>query len=356
MNYINTNININISKNNHHIKPKKNKNNFNKSSKLRKNELKSKICTNFTDKNSKILYTNSNNVIYNSIDFPSTTTSTNRTNHQLFLPYKECIKTTKIKEKSQSKNNNKKNNLGLSNSNKLLSFNGIITKNMQNTSRKKINNIEIILKNKSEKNNNKNIFINEKIKEKNNKIDKLKQDLALSEMILNNLKYKNKKLLTMENSNKHMCNNTYDKSNRSNCSSLKTETFTKNKKMLTLNLNNDNIWNKNKKGNSYTNIATLLTFNYINNNFPFKKNYYKSLSPQNKPITNNFFSYKKEKNVLGKQNNLLTHTQKNLQREKIKQFFEDDFFEFKEKCEELKRRTKNILDKYIQLSDHILNK
>ena len=49
-------------KNNKNIKPQKNKNNFNKSSKLRKNELKSKIYINYTDKNSKILYTNSNNV------------------------------------------------------------------------------------------------------------------------------------------------------------------------------------------------------------------------------------------------------------------------------------------------------
>ena len=48
MNNINTNFNI--SKNNNHIKPKKNKNNFNKSSKLRKNELKSKISINHTDK------------------------------------------------------------------------------------------------------------------------------------------------------------------------------------------------------------------------------------------------------------------------------------------------------------------
>ena len=54
--------------------------------------------------------------------------------------------------------------------------------------------IELIMNNKSEKKNCKNIFICEKIKEKNNKIDKLKKDLALSEMILNDLKYKNKKL------------------------------------------------------------------------------------------------------------------------------------------------------------------
>ena len=95
MNYINANINM--SKNNRRIKTQKNKNNFNKSSKLRKNELKSKISINHTDKNSKILFTNSNNVFYNSIDFPSTTTSTNRTNHQSYLPYKDCIKTSIIK-------------------------------------------------------------------------------------------------------------------------------------------------------------------------------------------------------------------------------------------------------------------
>ncbi len=351
MNYINSNNNV--SKNNRRIKPQKNKNNFNKSSKYRKNELKSKININHTDKNSKILYTNSNNVFYNSIDFPSTTTSTNRTNHQLYLPYKESIKTSTVKNKSNSKTNNKKNNLGVSNSNEIISFNGIINKNMQNTSRKKMNNIELIINNKSEKKINKNIFLNDQIKEKNNKIDKLKKDLALSEMILSNLKSKNKKLLTVENSNRHLGNNTYDKSISS---SLKTENFKTNKKMLTLNLNNDNCWNKNKKGNSYTNIASLLTFNYINNNFPHKKNFYKSLSPQNKPIKNNFFSYKNDKNNSAKHNIPLIHTQKNLQREKIKQFFENDFFEFKEKCEKLKKRTKNILNKYIELNESLQNK
>ena len=351
MNYINSNNNV--SKNNRRIKPQKNKNNFNKSSKYRKNELKSKININNTDKNSKILYTNSNNVFYNSIDFPSTTTSTNRTNHQLYLPYKESIKTSTVKNKSNSKTNNKKNNLGVSNSNEIISFNGIINKNMQNTSRKKMNNIELIINNKSEKKINKNIFLNDQIKEKNNKIDKLKKDLALSEMILSNLKSKNKNLLTMENSNRHLGNNTYDKSISS---SLKTENFKTNKKMLTLNLNNDNCWNKNKKGNSYTNIASLLAFNYINNNFPHKKNFYKSLSPQNKPIKNNFFSYKNDKNNSAKHNIPLIHTQKNLQREKIKQFFENDFFEFKEKCEKLKKRTKNILNKYIELNESLQNK
>ena len=351
MNYINSNNNV--SKNNRRIKPQKNKNNFNKSSKYRKNELKSKININHTDKNSKILYTNSNNVFYNSIDFPSTTTSTNRTNHQLYLPYKESIKTSTVKNKSNSKTNNRKNNLGVSNSNEIISFNGIINKNLQNTSRKKMNNIELIINNKSEKKINKNIFLNDQIKEKNNKIDKLKKDLALSEMILSNLKSKNKNLLTMENSNRHLGNNTYDKSISS---SLKTENFKTNKKMLTLNLNNDNCWNKNMKGNSYTNIASLLAFNYINNNFPHKKNFYKSLSPQNKPIKNNFFSYKNDKNNSAKHNIPLIHTQKNLQREKIKQFFENDFFEFKEKCEKLKKRTKNILNKYIELNESLQNK
>ena len=351
MNYINSKNNV--SKNNRRIKPQKNKNNFNKSSKYRKNELKSKININHTDKNSKILYTNSNNVFYNSIDFPSTTTSTNRTNHQLYLPYKESIKTSTVKNKSNSKTNNKKNNLGVSNSNEIISFNGIINKNLQNTSRKKMNNIELIINNKSEKKINKNIFLNDQIKEKNNKIDKLKKDLALSEMILGNLRSKNKNLLTMENSNRHLGNNTYDKSISS---SLKTENFKTNKKMLTLNLNNDNCWNKNKKGNSYTNIASLLAFNYINNNFPHKKNFYKSLSPQNKPIKNNFFSYKNDKNNSAKHNIPLIHTQKNLQREKIKQFFENDFFEFKEKCEKLKKRTKNILNKYIELNESLQNK
>ena len=352
MNFINSNINF--SKNNRHIKSKKNKNNFNKSSKLRKNELKSKISINYTDKNSKILYTNSNNVFYNSIDFPSTTTSTNRTNHQLFLPYKESTKKSIGKNRSNSKNSAKKNNLGLSNTNKIISFNDIDNKNLENTSRKNFHNIELILKNKSEKKNNKNFFFNEKIKEKNNKIDKLTKDLALSEIILSDLKNKNKakKLLTLENSNKYISNKTNEKNNSY---SLRTENFRKNKKILKLNLN-DNLWNKNKKGNSYTNIASLLTFNYINSNYPYKKNYYKSLSPQNKSIKNNFFSYKKDKETLIRQNIPLTHTQKNLEREKIKQFFEDDFFEFKDKCEELKKRTKNVLNKYIELSESLYNK
>ena len=60
--------------------------------------------------------------------------------------------------------------------------------------------------------------------------------------------------------------------------------------------------------------------------------------------------------ILIRQNIPLTHTQKNLQREKIKQFFESDFFEFKEKCEELKKRTKNILNNYIDLSESLYNK
>ena len=362
MNYINPNINIlNISKNNKRIKPQKNKNNFNKSSKTRKNEIKTKLNTNYTSKNSKILYTNSNNVIYNSIDFPSTTTSTNRTNNQLYLPYKDGVKSTIIKNKGNNKN--KKINLGLSNSNKILSFSGIATKNMQNTSRKKLqHNIELILNNNSIKKNlrkdnngsekkvNKNIYLNEKIMEKNNKIDKLKKDLVLSEMILNNLKHKNMRLMTVDNSNKHIWNNTYDKYNSH---SLKTENFNKNKKMLTLNLN-DNFFNK--KGNSYTNISTLLTFNYINKNFLYKKNYYKSLSPQNKPFKNNFFSPKKNKNnLINKQSLPLTHTQKNLERDKIKQFFESDFNEFKEKCEEMKIRTRNILTNYIKLSESLQN-
>ena len=173
-------------------------------------------------------------------------------------------------------------------------------------------------------------------------------------MILSDLKNKNKakKLLTLENSNKYIPNKTNEKNNSY---SLRTENFRKNKKMLTLNLN-DNLWNKNKKGNSYTNIASLLTFNYINGNYPNKKNYYKSLSPQNKSIKNNFFSYKKDKETLIRQNIPLTHTQKNLEREKIKQFFEDDFFEFKDKCEELKKRTKNVLNKYIELSESLYNK
>ena len=347
MNHINANINM--SKNNRRIKPQKNKNNFNKSSKLRKNELKSKISINHTDKNSKILYTNSNNVFYNSIDFPSTTTSTNRTNHQLYLPYKDCIKTSKI--------TNKKINLGLSNSNKVLSFNGINCRHLQNTSRKKLHNIELIMNNKSEKKNIKNIFLSDKLKEKNNKIDKLKQDLALSELILNDLKYKNKKLNTMDNTNNiHPVNKTYEKNNSF---SLKpsSENFSKNKKMLTLNLNDNFFFNKkNKKGNSFTNIASLLTFNYINTNHSGKKNFYKSLSPQNKPIRNNFFSYKKDKNLIVKQNIPLTHTQKNLQREKIKQFFESDFLEFKEKCEDLKKRTRKLLNKYMELNESLHNK
>ena len=99
-----------------------------------------------------------------------------------------------------------------------------------------------------------------------------------------------------------------------------------------------------------------MTFNYINGNYPYKKNYYKSLSPQNKSIKNIFFSYKKDKETLIRQNIPLTHTQKNLEREKIKQFFEDDFFEFKDKCEELKKRTKNVLNKYIELSESLYNK
>ena len=51
----------------------------------------------------------------------------------------------------------------------------------------------------------------------------------------------------------------------------------------------------------------------------------------------------------------MTHTQKNLERDKIKQFFESDFNEFKEKCEEMKIRTRNILTNYIKLSESLQN-
>ena len=74
-----------------------------------------------------------------------------------------------------------------------------------------------------------------------------------------------------------------------------------------------------------------------------------------KLILNNFFLQKKEKNALIKPPITLTHTQRNLQREKIKQFFESDFIELKEKCENIKQRTKNILIKYIKLSESLQN-
>ena len=181
--------NLNVLRKNKHTKSS-NKNNFNKSSKSKKSNISTKI-----NLSNNFYYTNTNNNFYNSIDFPLTKTSENKTNYQLHLP----IKSSGIK----NENINKKYTLKISNSNKLFSFN----KNMYNTtSHKKSHHIrlnlnhEIINSNfpttitenyrKTFKRKNTDIFYAEKINEKNNIINKLKKELIISEMVLNNIKNK----------------------------------------------------------------------------------------------------------------------------------------------------------------------
>ena len=375
MNY--TNSNLNISKKSKHAKSS-NKNNFNKSSKYKKSNNISKI--NFNNNNNNCYHINTNNNIYNSIDFALTKTSSNKASHQLHLPYKDIIKSSIISNKNENKNKNKKYTLKISNSNKFLSFNGISSKNIYSSSRKKSHNIrlnlnnEIINKNFPTKNNRKknnrkkgDIYFSEKIKEKNNKINRLKKDLIISEMILNELKNKEDKSYTLYDKNYDSIN--YDFNNNSNNMITKIN-FDKNKKMLTLNFNNEHF--NNRKGSSLINIGSLLTFNYINNNnITYGNNHKKSLSSENKYIhKNNYFyslpnstnyNYKNKCNsgCLSSKNNSKTKIifikktgpfcEKDINEIKIKN--KNNFTNFVEKCNDLKKRTKNILNKYIKLSE-----
>jgi hypothetical protein len=370
MNYINSNVNI--SKKNKHIKSS-NKNNFNKSSKYKKNNI-SKI--NLNNNINNFYHINTNNNIYNSIDFALTKTNSNKASHQLHLPYKDSIKSSIISNKNESKNKNKKYTLKFSNSNKFLSFNGISSKNIYNSSRKKSHNIrlnfnnEIINKNFPTENNRKinkrkkgDIYYEEKLKEKNNKINRLKKDLIISEIILNELKNKEDKSDILFDKNFDSIN--YEYSNSTNNMITKIN-FNKNKKMLTLNFNNDNF--NNRKGSSLINIGSLLTFNYINNNnISFGNNYKKCLSSE-KNIrkknnyfyslpNSNYYKYNYKNGSLSSKNDSKSKIifikksgpfcEKNINESKNK----NDFKNFVEKCNNLKKRTKNILNKYIKLSE-----
>ena len=365
------NSNSNISKKNKHMKTS-NKNNFNKSSKFKKYNNISKI--NFNNNN--FFNINTNNNIYNSIDFAITKTSSNKGNNQLHLPYKDIIKSSIISNKNEIKNKNKKYTFKISNSNKFLSFNGISSKNLYSSSRKKShNNIrlnlnnEIINKNfptensrKINKGKSSNLFYAEKLKEKNNKINKLKKDLILSEIILNELKKKDDKSELINDKN---FDSIYYEYNNSNNMITKIN-FDRNKKMLTLNFNNDNFGSR--KGSSLINIGSLLTFNYINNNnISYNNTFKKSLSPDNKTIykNNNFFSLTNSnlynnaslssKNEKNKSKIIYIRKsgpfyERNINDKKEK---ENDFKTFVEKCNNLKKRTTNILNKYIKLSEYI---
>lgn len=347
--------NLNVLRKNKHTKSS-NKNNFNKSSKAKKSNVSTKI-----NLSNNFYYTNTNNNFYNSIDFPLTKTSENKTNYQLHLP----IKSSGIK----NDNINKKYTLKISNSNKLFSFN----KNKYNTtSHKKSHHIrldlnhEIINTNfptsitenyrKNFKRKNTDIFYAEKIKEKNYIINKLKKELIISEMVLNNIKNKD---------------DTYDPYD-----SIDVE-----EKNIIINLNNKDINNgynnfNNRKVNSLTSIGPFLSFNFINNNHIIynKNNYNKSISPKNNSINKNknFYSlpstnnnkydsikvvnitdrkkeYLSSEKEINNKNRIIFIKKSNLN----KAFSLNDFYE---KCNNLKKRSKNILDKYIELYEYLNHK
>ena len=373
MNYTNSNSNVNISKKSRQIKSS-NKNNFNKSSKYKKNSFISKI--NLNNNNNNFYHINTNNNIYNSIDFALTKTSSNKASHQLHLPYKDNIKSSIVLNKNEIKNKNKKYSLKISNSNKFFSFNGISSKNIYNNSLKKSHNIrlnfnnEIINKDFPTENNRQinkrrkgDIFYEEKIKEKNFKINKLRKDLIISELILNELKNKEDKSDIFYD--KHFDSINYEFSN-STKNMITNINFDKNKKMLTLNFNNDNF--SNRKGSSLINIGSLLTFNYINNNNIFCGNNYKKCLSSEKNIRkkNNYFYSLPNSHQFKYKNGSLSS--KNDSKSKIvfikksgpfreKKINEsnnkNEFKNFVEKCNDLKKRVKNILNKYIKLSESL---
>ena len=371
--------NLNISKK--HLKSS-NKNNFNKSSKFKKNSNISKI--NFYNHNANnFQYFNTNNNIYNSIDFALFKTNSTKEGIgiKMNLPYKDSIKSSMISNKNDydSKSNNKKYTLKMSNSNKFLSLNSINSINsnsakyIYNTSRKKshnirlnLNNNEIINKNFPTENNRKinkrknDLYYTEKQKEKNYKINKLKKDLIISEMILNELKNKEDKSDFFNDKNFESINYEFNNNNSNNM--ITKINFDKNKKSLTLNFNNSNF--NNKKGIPLINIGSLLTFNYINNNnISYFNNYQKSLSPEKNFIhTNNYF-YSLTNNNYNYSNKSLSSKKSDNNKNKIifikksgpfcekNKRPENSLKIFVEKCNDLKQRTKTLLSKYIKLSE-----
>ena len=387
-----TNSNLNISKKSKK-KNSSNKNNFNKSSKNKNNNIISKInFNNISNNNNIFCHINTNYNFYNSIDFAITKTSSNKLS-QLHLPNKDTIKSSIIYNKKDYKKKNNRFPLKISNSNKFLSFNGMSSKKVYNSTRKKSHNIrlnlnrEIINKNFPTENNrrinkrvNKNMFLAEKLKEKNNKINKLKNDLIISEIILNELKNKDdksdifsfdKNFESIYYDNNHSHSNSHNNITKIN--------FDKNHKTLTLNFNVDNC-NNNKKFNSLTDIGSLLTFNYINNNhITYNNNYKKSVSPDNKSIHKNAYFYSLPNNI-NKQNYNTNNNNKgslstkndnktkiifikksgpfcerNINSDKNKNS-KNDFKNFVQKCDDLKKRSKEILNKYIKLSETFNNK
>ena len=374
-----TKSNLNISKK--HLKSS-NKNNFNKSSKYKKNPNISKI--NLNNHNPKnFQYFNTNNNIYNSIDFALVKNFTNKEGHQLYLPYKNSIRSSIMLNKNDknSKSKNKQYTLKISNSNKYLplnNINSISSKYIYNTSRKKSHNFrlnlnknEIINKNLHTENNRKiikgknDIYYAEKLKEKNTKINKLKKDLFISEMILNELKNKDEKSDIFPDKNFESIN--YEFNNNSSNNMITKIYFDKNKKLLTLNFNNENLNNINKKGSSLINIGSLLTLNYINNtNISNNNNYKKSLSSENKSIHKNNYFYSLTNSNYNYSNISLSskknenHKNKIIFIKKSGPFCEknkqsnNDFENFVDKCNDLKQRTKNILSKFIELSEKLI--
>ena len=385
----NTNSNLNISKRNKKIKSS-NKNIFNKSSKYKNNNITSKInsnnYSNNNNNNNNIFYhINTNYNFYNSLDFGLTKTNSNKVS-QLHLPYKDSFKSSIINNKKDSRKKNIRFPLKISNSNKFLSFNGINSKTLYNTTRKRSHNIRLNLNREIMNNNyptenirkinkrkNKNIFFVEKIKEKNNKINKLKNDLIISEMILNELKNKDDKsdILIFD---KIFESINYDNSHSISHNNITKINFDKNHKTLTLNFNMDNF--NNKKFNSLSDIGSLLTFNYINNNHITYNNEYKksSISPENRSIHKNayFYSLPNRHNFKYNKGSLSTKSdnktkiifikksgpfcEKNINEEKNKINNKNDFKNFVQKCDDLKKRSKEVLNKYIKLSETLINK
>jgi hypothetical protein len=152
-------------------------------------------------------------------------------------------------------------------------------------------------------------------------------------------------------------------------------------KNIIINLSNKDINNgynnyNNRKVNSLTNIGPFLSFNFINNNHIIynKNNYNKSLSPKNKSInkSKNFYSFPstnnnkydsiKVINITDRKNEYLSSEKDNNNKNRIifikksnlnKTFSLNDFYE---KCNNLKKRSKNILDKYIELYEYLNHK
>jgi hypothetical protein len=241
-----------------------------------------------------------------------------------------------------------------------------------NTSVKNIDrkNDDVVNNNKKiNKRNNKDIFYAEQIKEKNNRINKLQKDLIISEMILKELKNKEDKSDTFFEKNYESINSNI--SNNISNTNITRINIEKNHKILTLNLNMDSF--NNKKVSSLTNLRPLLTFNYINNNnIICNNNFKKGVSPENKPIPkNNYFyslpnnnNFNYNKGSFSSKNKNKTKIifvkksgpfcERNINDDKSKNN-KNEFENFVKKCENLKNRSKEIFNKYIKLSENIIN-